>query len=296
MVSMANVLSNQKRAAVVRCLVEGNSIRATVRMTGAAKNTVTKLLVDLGAACASYQNAVMVDLDCKRIHCDEIWSFVYAKRANVPAEMSDEPWIGDVYTWVAIDADTKLVPTYMVGERTYDDAKFFMEDLASRLAGRVQLTTDGFGGYKKAVPLAFGKDVDFAQVLKHFGKESIDDHYYGPPKCLGETIHRRSGRPDAKHVSTSYVERQNLTMRMGMRRMTRLTNAFSKKVENLAHAVSLHFMHYNFCRIHKTLGTTPAVAAGIADHGWTVEELVGLLDSPRKTAALRGPALESKSN
>lgn len=289
MVSM-NKLSRERRAQVIRCLVEGNSIRATVRMTGAAKNTVTKLLVDLGAACAEYQNRVMRDLPCQRIQCDEIWSFVYAKRKNVPDERRGEFGVGDVYTWVAIDADTKLVPTYMVGERTFEDAKFFMEDLADRLANRVQLSTDGYKAYLKAVPNAFGKDIDFAQVLKIFGHNDLDHDYYRQPECIGQVERRRSGRPDPKHISTSYVERQNLTMRMGMRRFTRLTNAFSKKVENLAHAVSLHFAHYNFCRVHKSLGTTPAVAAGLTDHVWKVEELVDLLETERKGVELRTPS------
>ncbi|MDQ3620293.1 MAG: IS1 family transposase [Actinomycetota bacterium] len=289
---MANVLSTQKRAAVVRCLVEGNSIRATVRITGVAKNTVTKLLVDLGQACSNYQNRVMKDLPCERLQVDEIWSFVYAKKRNVPDDRKGEYGMGDVYTWTAIDADTKLVPTWLVGERTLEDGKLFMEDLAGRLANRVQLTTDGHKAYLKAVPYAFGKEIDHAVLLKLYGNFPSDD-YYSPPHCVGEIARTRSGRPDPKHVSTSYVERQNLTMRMGMRRFTRLTNAFSKKVENLAHAVSLHYMHYNFCRVHQTLKTTPAVKAGVADHVWTIEELVGLLDRPRKSAALRGPALDS---
>lgn len=278
MVSMANVLSTEKRAAVVRCLVEGNSIRATVRMTGVAKNTVTKLLVDLGAACAKFQDRELRDLPCKRIQCDEIWSFVYAKKKNVPQEKRGEFGFGDVYTWVALDADTKLVVSYLVGERNKEDARLFMHDLAPRFAERVQVSTDGFQAYLKAVPEAFDKQVDFAVVLKLFGHDSIDQDYYAQPKCIGEVIRRRTGDPDPKHISTSYVERQNLTMRMGMRRMTRLTNAFSKKVENLTAAVSLHFAYYNFCRIHASLKTTPAVATGITDHVWTVEEIVALLD------------------
>ncbi len=206
------------------------------------------------------------------------WSFVGVKKQNIPPERKDDPNVGDFYTWVALDPDTKLVPSFMVGKRTRHDAAIFMADLANRLAGRVQLSTDGFAGYTQAVPFVFGKDVDFAQVLKHFGKDELDDSYYGPAKCIGETIRRRVGSPDPRHATTSHVERQNLTMRMGMRRFTRLTNAFSKKAENLAHAVSLHFMHYNFCRVHKTLGVTPAMEAGISDHAWTIEELVGLLD------------------
>ena len=282
MVSMANVLSTEKRAAVVRCLVEGNSIRATVRMTGVAKNTVTKLLADLGAACAKYQDRTLRKLDCDFIQCDEIWSFVYAKKKNVPKEKQGEFGYGDVYTWVAIDADTKLVVTYLVGERKLEDARLFMHDLAKRIPDRVQISTDGFKAYLKAVPEAFEGRADFATVLKLFGHMKVDDDYYAQPRCIGQVERRRMGDPDYKHVSTSYVERQNLTMRMGMRRMTRLTNAFSKKVENLTAAVSLHFMHYNFCRVHQSLKTTPAVASGVTDHVWTVEELVGLLEQPIK--------------
>ncbi|MFN2525144.1 MAG: IS1 family transposase [Actinomycetota bacterium] len=293
---MANVLSVEKRSQVVRCLVEGNSIRATVRMTGAAKNTVVKLLADLGSACAKYQDKVMRDLSCERIQCDEIWSFVYAKRARVPEEKQGQFGYGDVYTWVAIDADTRLVVTYLVGERTHADAKFFMQDLASRLAGRVQLTTDAYRGYPPAVVNAFGKNgVDFATVIKIFGRDPLDDDYYKPAECQGEIIRRKSGRPDPKHVSTSYVERNNLTMRMGMRRFTRLTNAFSKKVENLAHAVSLHFMHYNFCKVHQTLKTTPAMRAGLTDHVWTIEEVLGLLaNQGPKTGGRRSHGLKPK--
>lgn len=295
MVSMANVLSTEKRAAVVRCLVEGNSIRATVRMTGVAKNTVTKLLVDLGSACAKYQDRVMRDLPTERLQCDEIWSFVYAKKKNVPEEKQGEFGYGDVYTWVALDADTKLVVTYLVGERTQEDARYFMHDLARRIPDRVQITTDGFRPYLKAVPEAFEGRADFATVLKLFGHDSVDQDYYAQPKCIGEVIRRKSGHPDPKHVSTSYVERQNLTMRMGMRRMTRLTNAFSKKVENLTHAVSLHFMHYNFCRVHQTLKMTPAMATGLTDHVWTAEEVVGLLDDPNKAGKKRHGAKPSAS-
>jgi IS1 family transposase len=252
-------------------------------MTGVAKNTVTKLLVDLGSACAKYQDRTLRDLATERIQCDEIWSFVYAKKKNVPEEKRGEFGYGDIYTWVAIDADSKLVATYLVGERSLEDARHFMHDLAGRISDRVQISTDGFKAYLKAVPEAFEGRADFATVLKLFGHDRVDQDYYAQPRCIGEVIRRKTGHPDPDHISTSYVERQNLTMRMGMRRFTRLTNAFSKKVENLTHAVSLHFMHYNFCRVHKTLKTTPAVAAGIADHVWTVEELVGLLDDPNKS-------------
>lgn len=289
MVSM-NRLTRDQRARVVRCLVEGNSIRATVRMTGVAKNTVTKLLVDLGSACSEYQNEVMRDLPCKRIQADEIWSFVYSKQKNVPDEYRGEYGYGDVWTFTAIDADTKLVPAWLVGERTLDDATVFISDLADRLANRVQLTTDGHKIYLEAVESTFGGEIDFAQLHKIYKKDTRpEDTRYTPAKCIGVDQRRISGRPDRKHVSTSYVERQNLTMRMGMRRFTRLTNAFSKKVENLAHAVSLHYMHYNFCRPHKTLSkpypTTPAMAAGLTDHVWSVEEIVALLEREEKLAS-----------
>ncbi len=277
-----NQLSTEKRAMIVRCLVEGNSIRATVRMTGAAKNTVVKLLRDLGQACSEYQDRALRNLPCKRLQVDEIWSFVYAKARNVPASMATDPSVGDVWTWVAIDADTKLVPTYMLGGRDAGTARAFMQDLAGRLSERVQLTSDGHQAYLSAVDAAFGENIDYAMLVKLYGPDgnpSKPESKYSPGKCNGSKKHKIKGNPDREHVSTSYAERQNLTMRMSMRRFTRLTNAFSKKAENLAHAVSLHFMHYNFCRKHQTINKTPAQAAGVADHRWTIEELVGLLDS-----------------
>lgn len=277
MVSM-NRLTPEDRTRVVASLVEGNSIRATVRMTGVAKNTVAKLLVDLGAVCSEYQDRVMRDLPCSRIECDEIWAFCYAKAKNVPAEKRGEYGYGDVWTWVAIDAETKLVPSYRVGLRDAGEAFSFMTDLAKRLRYRVQLTTDGHKAYFEAVKLAFKDEIDYAQLVKMYGPDPSAERRYSPQVCTGIATKTVSGDPDLKLVSTSYVERQNLTMRMSMRRFTRLTNAFSKKIENLAAAVSLHFMHYNFCRVHKTLGTTPAVAAGIAEHTWTLAELVGLLE------------------
>ena len=281
MVSMANVLKNEKRVQVVKCLVEGNSIRATVRMTGVAKNTVAKLLVDLGSACSEYQNEIMRDLPCQRVQADEIWAYCYSKAKNVPEEHKDTFGYGDVWTWTAIDADTKLVPCWLVGERTYEDAAAFISDLADRLANRVQLTTDGFHPYLYAVRDAFGGEIDYAMLRKLYGADpKADKTKYSPAKCIGIERQIKSGRPEYEHISTSYVERQNLTMRMGMRRFTRLTNAFSKKVENLAAAVSLHFMYYNFARKHQTLkGQTPAMAAGIADHVWSVEEIIGLLEA-----------------
>lgn len=284
MVSM-NKLSTERRAQVVSCLVEGNSIRATVRMTGVAKNTVVKLLADLGSACAEYQDGVMQNLTCERIQCDEIWSFCYAKAKNLPEDHQDELGYGDVWTWVAIDADTKLVPSYLVGERSDDDGYAFLRDLASRLANVPQITTDGLGVYTRLVPRLFGPEVPFAQQRKQY--VSNPDHKYSPHTYRTVETKIVNGGPDPEHISTSYVERQNLTIRMGMRRFTRLTNAFSKKVENLAAAVSLHFMHYNFCRVHQSLTVTksdgprkkqtPAMAAGIADDVWTLQELCELL-------------------
>jgi IS1 family transposase len=283
MVSM-NRLTPERRKQVVAALVEGSSIRATVRMTGVAKNTVTKLLVDLGTVCSIYQDRVMRDLPCERVQCDEIWAFVGAKQKNATPEKQAQGW-GDVWTWVAIDADTKLVPNYRVGTRGMGEARDFIADLASRLSGRVQLTTDQHSPYLVAVRDGFNGEIDYAQLQKIYGG-SRDG--YSPAPCIGTNTKKVSGDPDPDHISTSYIERQNLTMRMSMRRFTRLTNAFSKKVENLAAAVSLHFMYYNFCRVHKTLGTTPAVAAGVADHVWTVNELIGLLEEAERVPVKRG--------
>jgi IS1 family transposase len=275
-----NRLSKDKRAQAVAALVEGNSIRSTVRMTGVAKGTVLKLLADLGAACSEYQRRTLVGIRSKRIQCDEIWSFCYAKEKNVPEHMKGKPGVGDVWTWTAMDADSKLMISWLVGERDAGYATAFINDLATRLATRVQLTTDGLKVYLEAVEGVFGADVDFAQLVKLFGKASEQQQKrYSPPQCTGCQKTRIEGNPDPRHVSTSFVERQNLTMRMSMRRFTRLTNAFSKKVENLEAAVSLHFMWYNFGRIHQTLRVTPAMQAGVSDHVWTIEEIVGLLDS-----------------
>lgn len=279
MVSM-NQLTTERRCQVISALVEGNSIRSTVRMTGVAKNTVIKLLVDIGTACAAYQDRVMVNLPCQRIQVDEIWSFVGAKAKNVPEERKNDESIGDVWTWTAICADTKLVSSWLVGGRDGEYAEAFMRDVASRLANRVQLTSDGHKPYLQAVEAAFGGDVDYSMLIKMYGNAPEGPQTrYSPPVCNGSKKETIVGNPDPAHISTSYAERQNLTMRMKMRRFTRLTNAFSKKIDNLAHAVSLHFMHYNFCRIHQTLRSTPAIKAGVADHVWSIAEVVGLLDS-----------------
>lgn len=273
-----NKLSTAERARVVAALVEGNSIRATCRMTGVAKGTVLKLLVDLGKACAAYQDRTLRNLSCKRIQCDEIWSFCYAKEKNLPDELKGTLGFGDVWTWTALDADTKLMVSYLVGGRSGDYAKKFIDDLASRLANRVQLTTDGYRVYLEAVEGAFGADIDYAMLDKIYsGPPREGQARYSPADCCGTRKTKVKGNPDMAKVSTSYVERQNLTMRMSMRRMTRLTNAFSKKMENQAHAVALHFMHYNFARVHQTLRVTPAMQAGIADHVWTISEMVDLM-------------------
>jgi IS1 family transposase len=283
-----NRLTTQLRTAVIASLVEGNSIRATCRMTGVSKNTVTKLLTDMGLVCSIHMDRVMRNLNCERVQCDEIWAFVGSKQKNVPADKHGE-W-GDVWTWVAIDADTKLVPTYLVGSRDMEAAHTFMQDLAKRLSNRIQLTTDGLSVYANAVRGAFPNGVDYAQVVKSYGSLDTTGSGRYSPAPLREVQHANvTGKPDPDHVSTSYVERQNLTMRMSMRRFTRLTNGFSKKAENLTAAVSLHFMHYNFCRAHKSLnGRTPAMAAGLSDHVWTVQELVGLLEAAENVTTRRG--------
>ncbi|MDZ4684846.1 MAG: IS1 family transposase [Planctomycetaceae bacterium] len=275
-----NQLTTERRVQIVSALVEGCSIRSIVRMTGASKNTVTKLLVDLGAACSAYQNDAMRNLTCQRVQVDEIWSFVGSKAKNVPADKIGQ--YGDIWTWTAICADTKLVPCWLVGERDAEYAGAFIADLASRLSNRIQLTSDGLKCYLKAVDDAFGGNIDYSMLIKTYGGASAPDSTttasrYSPPECTGCKKDWISGNPDEKHVSTSYVERQNLTMRMKMRRFTRLTNAFSKKIENHEAAVALHFMHYNFARIHQTLRSTPAMKAGVADHLWSIEEIVGLL-------------------
>lgn len=283
-IRLMNKLPLSKRVAVVSALVEGNSLRSTCRMTGVAMNTVLKLLADLGEACATYHETHVRNVNAKRIQCDEIWQFVYAKAKNVPELKQDIFGFGDVWTWTAIDADTKLMVSYMVGPRNPHMAYELIKDVASRLAGKVQLTTDGLFWYTHAVEHAFGIDVDYAVQIKKFD-DSGRHGRYSPPKFIGSTKEVIRGNPDPKHISTSYVERQNLTMRMSMRRFSRLTNGFSKKVENHAYAVALHFLHYNFARVHQTLRVTPAMEAGLSDHIWSIEEIVGLLDRRSAVAA-----------
>ena len=272
-------LTTAKRVAVVGALVEGNSIRATARMTDVSKPTILKLLADLGPACTRYQNEHLRNLRCRRIQCDEIWQFCYAKQKNVENAKSAPEGAGDVWTWVAIDADTKLIPAWLIGPRDLGSAYTFMMNLASRLRWRVQLTTDGLTSYLSAVEDAFGADIDYAMLRKTYGADPEAEKRYSPAKIQGCSTDIVAGDPSPKHISTSYIERQNLTMRMSMKRFARLSNGFSKKIENHAHAVALHFMHYNFARIHKTLRTTPAQAAGVTDRLWEIADIVTLLDS-----------------
>ena len=269
-----NKLSREKQVQIITCLTEGNSLRSTARICDVAFNSVLNLLPRIGNACADFQDRTLRNLKCKRIQCDECWSFVYAKEKNVPADKQGKFGYGDVRTWVAIDADTKLVPSFMVGNRNAESAKRFIDDLASRLANRVQVTTDGLKVYLDAIEGAFGCEVDHAMLVKLY-ESSQEETRYSPAVCISAEAKVIQGKPNMDHVSTSYVECQNLNMRMGMRRFTRLTNAFSKKVENHLHAISLYYMHYNFCRIHQTLRVTPAIEAGLTDHVWTIEEMLG---------------------
>ena len=276
-----NKLPLKTRKLIIRCLVEGQSIRATARTADVSKNTVTKLLIDAGKACAGYQDKALRALPCKRIQVDEIWSFIYAKEKNVARAKSAPAEAGDVWTWTAICADTKLVPSWRVGDRSGETAIEFMDDLRPRLANRVQLTSDGHKAYLEAVEGAFGGNIDYAMLVKLYGSEGgvSSEKRYSPAECTGTRKLQVEGDPDPAHVSTSYVERNNLTMRMSMRRFTRLTNAFSKKVDNHIHSVALHFMYYNFCRQHQGLnGITPAMAAGVTDRLWEIEDIVRIVD------------------
>ncbi len=276
-----NRLDIAKQTQVVSCLVEGNSIRATVRMTGVAKNTIVKLLAELGDACSKYMNEHLTNLKCERLQVDEIWSFVGCKQKNVTEAKAAKAICGDIWTWIAIDADTKLVPSFMLGMRDPETARLFMEDLAGRMANRVQLTTDGLKAYLTAVKAAFGDDIDYAMLIKIYSNATEGQKRYSPAECIGIDKRTVKGRPNPEHISTSYIERQNLTVRMMNRRFTRLTNAFSKKVENHAASLAIHYMHYNFVRIHQTLRVTPAMAAGVTNRLWSLAELVGLLDAPK---------------
>lgn len=282
-VFIMNRLSTEKRAQIVRAMIEGNSVRSITRMTGVCQEAILKLLKDLGTACASFHDTRVRGLQSKRVQCDEIWSFVGAKMKNVPEEKIEE-W-GDVWTWTAIGADSKLIVSYLVGQRGPRWAKAFMEDVASRIASRIQITTDGHKAYAEAVKGAFGLDCDFAMLIKLYGNELHDRRYSGGGECVGIRTAVLSGNPDPAHISTSFVERQNLTMRMSIRRFTRLTNAFSKKLENHCHSVAIYFAYYNFCRVHQTLRVTPAMEAGLTDHVWEVTELLDLIESPENQLA-----------
>ena len=273
-----NKLSNDKRCAVVAALVEGNSIRATARMTNVSKPTILKLIADLGPVCADYQDAALNNLNCQQIECDEIWQFVYAKAKNVEKATRAPQEAGDVWTWVAIDAESKLIPTWHIGPRDAHAAHAFMTDLAGRLTHRIQLTTDGHRPYLEAVESAFGMDIDYAMLIKVYGADSESERRYSPVVCQSCTVRPVTGDPDPKGISTSYIERQNLTMRMSMRRYTRLTNGFSKKLENHAAATAIHFMYYNFARIHRTVRMSPAMAAGVTETLWSIRDIVGLLE------------------
>jgi IS1 family transposase len=276
---MVNRLNNDKRAQILGLLVEGMSMRATSRLADVSINTVTKLLIDVGAAASGYQDGAFRNLPCKRVQVDEIWAFVGAKNKNATAEQKAAGTAGDVWTWTAICADTKLIPSWMVGGRDAGTGNIFIQDLADRLAGRIQLTSDGHKVYVNAVERAFDWKVDYAMLVKHYGPVPESQNAarkYSPAECLGVSHEIISGQPDKKHISTSYAERSNLTLRMGCRRFTRLTNAFSKKVENHAHAVALHMMFYNFGRVHKTLRVTPSMEAGITDHVWSLQEIAAL--------------------
>lgn len=285
-----NKLTSQDRARILHLLCEGSSIRAVTRLTGASKNTVVKLLIDAGRACAAYQDDHVRSLTTKRVQVDEIWSFTYAKQKNVATATAAPEQAGDTWTWTAIDADSKVIVSYLVGGRDSGYAMAFMDDLRGRLANRVQLTSDGHRAYLEAVEGAFGGDVDYAQLVKVYGAapENMKGRY-SPAECTGAHKVRVEGNPDPAHVSTSYAERQNLTMRMHMRRFTRLTNAFSKKVENHAHAVALHMMYYNFVRVHQKLRVTPAMAAGVETRLWEVADIVALIeDDEAKSSRKRG--------
>ena len=274
-----NKLDTKRRAQIVGAMVEGAGINSIVRMTGVSKPTILKLLADLGTACAKYQDEKLRNLSCKRVQCDEIWSFCFAKDRNLPEALRGKFGFGSVWTWTALCADSKLMIASLVGERSAPYASKFMSDVASRLKHRVQLTTDGHKPYLQAVDRAFGCEIDYAMLEKLYAvppQEGVTTRY-SPAQCCGTRTHKIMGNPDAEHISTSYAERMNLQIRMGMRRFTRLTNAHSKKIQNHVHALSLYFMHYNFCRVHSTLRVTPAMQAGVADHVWTLEEIIALL-------------------
>ena len=282
-------LTTKQRSQVIRCLVEGNSIRSTERITGVTRNAIGRLLLDMGEVCRNFQDRTLRNLTCKRLQLDEVWSFCYAKEKNVPADRKGEFGYGDVWTWTAIDADTKLIPSWLIGRRDAICAAEFVQDVAERLSNRVQITTDGHKPYLMAIEDAFGSDVDYAMLQKIYGRSPLEDEKrYSPAQCIGIKMDMVKGDPELDHISTSYVERHNLTIRMQSRRFTRLTNGFSKSILHHAASFALFIMYYNFCRVHQTLRVTPAMEAGVSDHAWTIEEVVSLLEAtevPQK----RGP-------
>lgn len=282
--ALMNRLSLEKRAQIAGMIVEGNSVRSITRMTGVCQEAILKLLCDLGKACADHHNSTVRNVRSRRVQCDEVWSFCYAKEKNVPEDKKDSG-AGSVWLWTAIDADSKLLLSYLCGGRDASWAIQFMKDLASRVSSRIQITTDGHRAYAEAVEGAFGMDVDYAMLIKLYGAPSDrPDTRYSPAACIGTRTGILSGNPDSQHISTSYVERMNLNLRMGLRRFTRLTNAFSKKFENHCYAVAIYFAYYNFCRVHQTLRITPAMEAGLTDHVWTLAELVGLVEAKTLSA------------
>lgn len=280
-----NKLSREARAQILGLMVEGASIRAISRITGASKNTIVKLLEDAGEAFSDYQDRTLRGLNCRRIQCDEIWAFVYAKKKNVPGAKAAPEGAGDAWTWMALDADSKLIVSYFVGKRDVGAAHCFMQDVADRLAHRVQLTTDAHKAYLDAIEDAFGGDIDYAKLVKLYGDTAAGAGRYSPGVCVGAKKERMMGNPDEAHISTSYVERANLTLRMGNRRFTRLTNAFSKKAANHAHSVAIHTMHYNFVRLHQTLRCSPAMAAGVSKNLWELSDMVKVLEDWEATQA-----------
>src|SRR5450759_1639593 len=273
-----NKLSPEKRAQTLQMMAEGISLRAITRWTLVSRTTLLKLLEDAGKAFSEYQDRVLVNLPCKRLQVDEAWAFCYAKQKNVPTAKAAPEGAGDIWTWVGLDADTKLVASWYVGGRDSEAAMTFMDYLAPRMASRVQLTSDGHKPYLEAIEGAFGSDIDYAMLVKVYGAAPEGQRRYSTAICTGAHKYRVEGNPDPKHVSTSFVERSNLSIRMGNRRMTRLTNAFSKKAENHAHMMAIYFMHYNFVRIHQTLKISPAMAAGITDKLWEMSDMVKVLE------------------
>ncbi len=295
--TLMNKLPASKKAQILHMLVEGSSMRSVSRVADVSINTVTKLLVDVGMVCARFHDESVRNVKSKRIQCDEIWSFCYAKAKNVPTAKAAPEDAGDVWTWTALDADSKLIVSYLVGGRDSGYALEFMDDVAKRLANRVQLTTDGHKAYLGAIEEAFGNDIDYAQLVKLYGPvPESQQRRYSPAPCAGAIKTRVEGNPDPRHVSTSYVERQNLTMRMSMRRFTRLTNGFSKKLENHYLMLSLYFVFYNFCRIHKTLKVTPAMEAGLATEAHDMDWIVAMVEAATQAPAKRGPYKKKNSN